>query len=300
MVSMRGASAEALADAARPSSTARVSTGGADAATVGDELFDRSRCSSRQRGLGCAAVATDVHCRGEATRGAGPTRSSSDRSTRLALRVWWTWRSASAGRPSRRPRRRAGAPRRRWPSVTLGGLGRRAARGRALPARPGGPAQPRPARRAVGPRPAPSETRPRSSTACSTGKALAGHRHAGQAVARGHLPDRRGRLATYQKIAAEVHGQRRRHRAVARRASRTPSGPASRSPCRAQYGRDVHLNVVVDPSVIGGIRRGDRRRRHRRHRASAGSTTHDAARRLTTLVRPPSSTTSASRREKRN
>jgi F-type H+-transporting ATPase subunit delta len=60
-------------------------------------------------------------------------------------------------------------------------------------------------------------------------------------------------LAAYQKVAAEVRGQGVATVHVAR-----PLADADRERLTASlsrtYGRAIHLNVVVDPSVIGGIR----------------------------------------------
>ena len=60
-------------------------------------------------------------------------------------------------------------------------------------------------------------------------------------------------LTAYQKIAAEVRGQGVATVRVARALSDADrlrlSGALSRT-----YGHDVHLNVIVDPEVIGGIR----------------------------------------------
>ncbi|MCO6006195.1 F0F1 ATP synthase subunit delta [Actinoallomurus purpureus] len=59
-------------------------------------------------------------------------------------------------------------------------------------------------------------------------------------------------LETYGRIAAE-----RRHRlvAVVRTAVELDEGQKTRltTALSAQYGRDVHLNIEVDPSVLGGI-----------------------------------------------
>jgi F-type H+-transporting ATPase subunit delta len=60
-------------------------------------------------------------------------------------------------------------------------------------------------------------------------------------------------LAAYQKVAAEVRGEGVATVRVAR-----PLAEGERDRLAAalaqSYGRDVHLNVVVDPEVIGGIR----------------------------------------------
>lgn len=60
-------------------------------------------------------------------------------------------------------------------------------------------------------------------------------------------------LASYQQVAAEVHGQR-----VATVRVAHPLGDAERQrltdALSRQYDRQIHLNVVVDPDVIGGVR----------------------------------------------
>lgn len=60
-------------------------------------------------------------------------------------------------------------------------------------------------------------------------------------------------LATYQQVAAEVHGQK-----VATVHVAHPLAEAERQrladALSRQYDRPLHLNVVVDPDVIGGIR----------------------------------------------
>ena len=60
-------------------------------------------------------------------------------------------------------------------------------------------------------------------------------------------------LAAYQKVAAEVRGEGvatvRVARPLADADRERLAGALARS-----YGRDVHLNVIVDPEVIGGIR----------------------------------------------
>lgn len=60
-------------------------------------------------------------------------------------------------------------------------------------------------------------------------------------------------LADYQKIAAEVHG---RNVATVRVARPLSDGEAERlaDALSSQYGRPVHLNLVVDPRLLGGIR----------------------------------------------
>ncbi|MEO5853440.1 MAG: F0F1 ATP synthase subunit delta [Nocardioides sp.] len=60
-------------------------------------------------------------------------------------------------------------------------------------------------------------------------------------------------LATYQRVAAEVHGQ---GVATVRVAQTLNDEEMTRlgSTLSRQYGREVHLNVLVDPEVLGGIR----------------------------------------------
>ena len=60
-------------------------------------------------------------------------------------------------------------------------------------------------------------------------------------------------LATYQQVAASVHGQR-----VATVRVAHPLSDADRQrltdALSRQYDRQIHLNVVVDPDVLGGIK----------------------------------------------
>lgn len=60
-------------------------------------------------------------------------------------------------------------------------------------------------------------------------------------------------LSTYQQVAAQVHGER-----VATVRVAHPLGDAERQRLSdvlsRQYDRAIHLNVVIDPDVIGGIR----------------------------------------------
>lgn len=60
-------------------------------------------------------------------------------------------------------------------------------------------------------------------------------------------------LDEYQKIAAETHGQGVATVRVARELSDAERGRLEQA-LSTQYGRPVHLNLVVDPSVLGGIR----------------------------------------------
>ncbi|WP_148614805.1 F0F1 ATP synthase subunit delta [Nocardioides rubriscoriae] len=60
-------------------------------------------------------------------------------------------------------------------------------------------------------------------------------------------------LASYQKTVAEVHGEGVATVHVARELSDTEVRRLT-DVLSAQYGRPVHLNLLVDPSVLGGIR----------------------------------------------
>ncbi|CAB4710213.1 MAG: F0F1 ATP synthase subunit delta [Actinobacteria bacterium] len=60
-------------------------------------------------------------------------------------------------------------------------------------------------------------------------------------------------LAEYQKVAAEVHGQGVATVRVARDLSEADQARLADLLSR-QYGRPVHLNLLVDPAVLGGIR----------------------------------------------
>lgn len=60
-------------------------------------------------------------------------------------------------------------------------------------------------------------------------------------------------LETYQQVAADVHGQGVATVRVARPLSAADHDRLAAALSR-QYGREVHLNVVVDPEVIGGIK----------------------------------------------
>jgi F-type H+-transporting ATPase subunit delta len=60
-------------------------------------------------------------------------------------------------------------------------------------------------------------------------------------------------LAEYQKVAAEVHGQGVATVRVARALSEAEVTRLAAA-LSQQYGRPVHLNLLVDPSVLGGIR----------------------------------------------
>ncbi len=59
-------------------------------------------------------------------------------------------------------------------------------------------------------------------------------------------------LATYERVAADVNGERVASVTVAK-----PLADGDRARLvdvlSRQYGRPVHLNVVVDPSVVGGV-----------------------------------------------
>jgi F-type H+-transporting ATPase subunit delta len=60
-------------------------------------------------------------------------------------------------------------------------------------------------------------------------------------------------LAEYQKVAADVHGQR-----VAKVRTAQPLSDDARrrleQALRRQYDREIHLNVVVEPELVGGLR----------------------------------------------
>ena len=60
-------------------------------------------------------------------------------------------------------------------------------------------------------------------------------------------------LAAYQKTAAEVHGEGVATVRVARQLTEAETARLS-GVLSAQYGRPVHLNLLVDPTVLGGIR----------------------------------------------
>lgn len=77
-------------------------------------------------------------------------------------------------------------------------------------------------------------------------------RLARQALDGGHRSVVTG-IAEYQKVAAEAHGQRVAKVVVAQELSGSELDRL-RAVLSDQYGRTVHLNVVVDPAVIGGIR----------------------------------------------
>ena len=60
-------------------------------------------------------------------------------------------------------------------------------------------------------------------------------------------------IEEYQKIAADVHGQRVAEVRVAQELS-ADEVDRLQAALSNQYGRTVHLNVVVDPEIIGGMR----------------------------------------------
>lgn len=60
-------------------------------------------------------------------------------------------------------------------------------------------------------------------------------------------------LAAYEKVAAQVHGQSVATIRAARPLSEAELGRLGGA-LSAQYGRPVHLNLVVDPTVLGGLR----------------------------------------------
>jgi F-type H+-transporting ATPase subunit delta len=60
-------------------------------------------------------------------------------------------------------------------------------------------------------------------------------------------------LAEYQKVAAEVHGESVAKVRSARQLSDDEQDRLSQA-LQRQYGRPIHLNVVVDPELVGGLR----------------------------------------------
>ena len=60
-------------------------------------------------------------------------------------------------------------------------------------------------------------------------------------------------LEAYEKIAASVHSQRVAQVHVAQELSETEQTRLQQALSR-QYGREVHVNVVVDPALLGGMR----------------------------------------------
>jgi F-type H+-transporting ATPase subunit delta len=60
-------------------------------------------------------------------------------------------------------------------------------------------------------------------------------------------------LEAYEKVAADVHGERVATVRIARPLTEAETQRLADGLAR-QYGRQVHLNVVVDPDVVGGIR----------------------------------------------
>ncbi len=81
-----------------------------------------------------------------------------------------------------------------------------------------------------------------SATALLVQQALAGsHRTVGLAI------------ESFQRVAAQVHGQRVATVRVARELSDAEQDRLTTA-LSSQYDRDVHLNVVIDPDVIGGMR----------------------------------------------
>ena len=151
-------------------------------------------------------------------------------------------------RPARRPR----AARRRGRG-SLDRQRRRPPRGRDLRGGSARAGQPGAARRALRPGPQPrrqvgawsaacwaTRSSPRPSPSCSS--------RCRAATARSRWPS-----PAYQKVAAEVRGQGVATVRVARRSPRPSATGWPRALART-YGREVHLNVIVDPDVIGGIR----------------------------------------------
>ncbi|MCW2846379.1 MAG: synthase subunit delta [Marmoricola sp.] len=60
-------------------------------------------------------------------------------------------------------------------------------------------------------------------------------------------------IEDYQRIAADAHGQRVAEVVVAQEMSDAEVGRLEAA-LSNQYGRTVHLNIVVDPDIIGGMR----------------------------------------------
>ena len=76
-----------------------------------------------------------------------------------------------------------------------------------------------------------------------------------QAGARRHLPDASpARSRRTAQVAAQAQRRGRRHGARRRSRSATPSGTDWPRRSSQQYGRQVHLNEIVDPDVLGGMR----------------------------------------------
>ena len=101
-------------------------------------------------------------------------------------------------------------------------------------------------------RPARVTTRQPWSTALLDGKALPATVTLVKQALVGHHRTVTVALATYQQVAAEVHGQR-----VATVRVAHPLADADRQrltdALSRHYDREIHLNVIVDPEVIGGI-----------------------------------------------
>ena len=60
-------------------------------------------------------------------------------------------------------------------------------------------------------------------------------------------------LEAYEKVAAAVHSQRVA-RCTSRRSSATSEQTRLQQALSRQYGREVHVNVVVEPGLLGGMR----------------------------------------------
>lgn len=85
------------------------------------------------------------------------------------------------------------------------------------------------------------------------GKALASTVTLAQQALSGSYRTVSAALAAYQKTAAEVHGEGVATVRVARELTEAETRRLAEV-LSAQYGRPVHLNLLVDPSVLGGIR----------------------------------------------
>ena len=63
-----------------------------------------------------------------------------------------------------------------------------------------------------------------------------------------------GALAAYREVAAEAKRRGRRDGARRPAARATPTGTGWPRRCRSSTGEQVHLNEIVDPDVLGGMR----------------------------------------------
>ena len=116
------------------------------------------------------------------------------------------------------------------------------------------PGQPGAARRALRPGPQPSTTRRACVSGLLAGKALPATVALVQQSLAGSHRTVAVALAAYQKVAAEVRGERVATVRVARPLADADRERLAGALCRASTAATIHLNVVVDPDVIGGIR----------------------------------------------